>query len=378
MAKRPIIYDDIETGEYELDLTVCMIARNEEATIGEAIESVKDLADEIVVVLAGESTDRTEEIAKSYGAIVGFYPAPDGRWPVDADGRELRHYGDAREATEKLAHGNYVLWIDADERLVEGHDVIRAIVEQGRLPGVRPHIVPLGTQTRQARQEMLHRRGKYRWRGAIHEWLEGMPCPIEPRIVYEEIPRLEGDRPHGEMYELLRREMGEKLDTRQLFYIAREHLNEQHWAEAIACCRLFLDAHGGWPERRSQVAVFLAQAWTACDDLYQARQAYIEAIKEYGSWAEPYYGMAVLHRDLGLFQEAIAWASASLIFAPGEEASNAEIYEWRRYDVIAYCLAAIGQHGNALPYYRRVMDAHPNDATRTNLSICERKAKEAA
>lgn len=369
-----------------------MIARNEEATIANALDSLHydrqdppegmmpnaagqyPIWDELIVTLAGESTDNTELIAKAYGAVTAVYPAPDGRWPLDADGKtELRHYGDAREATEMLATGEYVLWIDADERLVQGHELIRALTDQGRVPGVRPHIRPLGTNVTQARQELFHRRGRYRWRGAIHEWLEGMPCLVEPRIVYEEIERPEGDRPHGNMYDLLRREMGDKMETRQLFYIAREHLMDSHWAQAIACCRLFLDARGGWPERRSQVACFAAQAWTALGDLYQARLAYLDALKEWGNWAEPYYGLALVHRDLGMFREALAWGSAACIFEPGEEVANVEIYNWRRFDVMAFCLAQIGRYEEAAKYYEKVCKAHPNHTTEANLRRCKER-----
>jgi len=48
-------------------LSVVIITRNEEKNIGRCIDSVKDLADDIVVI-DSFSTDRTEEICKSKGA----------------------------------------------------------------------------------------------------------------------------------------------------------------------------------------------------------------------------------------------------------------------------------------------------------------------
>jgi tetratricopeptide (TPR) repeat protein len=165
--------------------------------------------------------------------------------------------------------------------------------------------------------------------------------------------------------------MGDKMETRQLFYICREHLMESHWAEAIACGRLFLEARGGWPERRAQVACFIAQAWTALNDLYQARLAYLDALKEWGNWAEPYYGLALVHRDLGMFREAIAWGTAACLFEPTDEVSNQEIYSWRRFDVMAFCLAQIGRFEQAVSYYEKVAAAHPNPTTEANLRRCK-------
>ncbi len=50
-------------------ISVVIIAFNEEKNIGRCLESVKDIADDIVVLDSG-STDKTKEICKSYGANV--------------------------------------------------------------------------------------------------------------------------------------------------------------------------------------------------------------------------------------------------------------------------------------------------------------------
>ena len=49
--------------------SVVLATRNEEENIGPCLESVKDIADEIVIV-DEESTDNTVKIAKKYGAKV--------------------------------------------------------------------------------------------------------------------------------------------------------------------------------------------------------------------------------------------------------------------------------------------------------------------
>lgn len=47
-----------------MKLSVAMITMNEERILEKTLESVKDIADEIVIVDSG-SSDRTEEIAKN-------------------------------------------------------------------------------------------------------------------------------------------------------------------------------------------------------------------------------------------------------------------------------------------------------------------------
>lgn len=84
-------------------LSVCIIAKNEEENLPGCIESVKDVADEIVVVDTG-STDGTIDRAASLGARVFHFT-----WCDD--------FSAARNETIRHARGDYILWLDADDRV---------------------------------------------------------------------------------------------------------------------------------------------------------------------------------------------------------------------------------------------------------------------
>ena len=84
-------------------LSCAMMVKNEEEFLAEALISVKDVVDEIVVVDTG-SSDRTVEIAEQHGAKVFHY-----RWQDD--------FSDARNETIRRSIGQWVLILDADERL---------------------------------------------------------------------------------------------------------------------------------------------------------------------------------------------------------------------------------------------------------------------
>lgn len=85
-------------------ISATIITLNEAANIERCLNSLIGIADEIIVV-DSHSTDATVEICRRYGALVTLRP--------------FAGYGPQRQFAASLAHGNYVLSIDADEVLDE-------------------------------------------------------------------------------------------------------------------------------------------------------------------------------------------------------------------------------------------------------------------
>ncbi|MBD2097067.1 tetratricopeptide repeat protein [Trichocoleus sp. FACHB-591] len=87
-------------------LSLCMIVKNEEATLPHCLKSVQGVVDEMIVLDTG-SSDRTPEIAKSFGAKVHSF-----EWSND--------FSAARNESLKYVQGDWILVLDADERLAPG------------------------------------------------------------------------------------------------------------------------------------------------------------------------------------------------------------------------------------------------------------------
>src|SRR4030042_6431382 len=82
-------------------LSIVLAVRNEEENIGRCLDSVKSIADEIIVV-DEYSSDKTVEIAKKYSAKIFLEPHHD-----------IFHIS-KQKALEK-ATGDWILQLDADE-----------------------------------------------------------------------------------------------------------------------------------------------------------------------------------------------------------------------------------------------------------------------
>ena len=86
-------------------LSVCMIVKNEEKLLEQALNSVKSIADEIIIVDTG-SADKTKELAKKFTKNIF-----DFKWGND--------FSAARNESLKHATKDWILVIDADELISE-------------------------------------------------------------------------------------------------------------------------------------------------------------------------------------------------------------------------------------------------------------------
>jgi len=99
-------------------LSVALVTFNEEENIGRCLESVRQIANEIIVV-DGSSTDKTVEIAKKFGAKV-----------IITDNPPIFHIN-KQKAIDKCL-GDWILQLDADEVITPKlGEEIKEIVKKG-------------------------------------------------------------------------------------------------------------------------------------------------------------------------------------------------------------------------------------------------------
>src|SRR3712207_5969033 len=86
-------------------VSLCMIVKDEEHNLPDCLGPVAGLFDELVVVDTG-SSDRTKEVAAALGARVFDFPWCDS-------------FAAARNESLRHATGDWVFWLDADDRIEE-------------------------------------------------------------------------------------------------------------------------------------------------------------------------------------------------------------------------------------------------------------------
>ena len=145
-------------------ISVVIITYNEERNLARCLESVKEVADEIIIA-DSNSTDRTLAIAKDYSAAVFQHP--------------FEGYAQQKNwATEKAAN-DWILSLDADEALTP--ELIKSILDFKKAPAFSVYQMPrltnyCGKWIRHCgwypdRQTRLYDRTKGRWQEKkVHEY----------------------------------------------------------------------------------------------------------------------------------------------------------------------------------------------------------------
>src|SRR3954470_4217571 len=162
-------------------LSLCMIVKDEEEMLPRMLAAVAPAADGMVIVDTG-STDRTLEIAKSFGAKVLHH-----HWTGD--------FPEARNVSIDAATGDWIVWLDADEILVpEDAPKLRELTGQTWREAfylVEKNFtgdVEDGTAVTHNALRVFRNRPEYRFKGRLHEqFAHNLPGYLGERVAHTQV-----------------------------------------------------------------------------------------------------------------------------------------------------------------------------------------------
>lgn len=228
-----------------VNISLCMIVKNEEENLERCLESIKTLVDEIIIVDTG-SNDKTKEIAYKYTNKVY-----DFKWCYD--------FAKARNYSFSKATKDYIMWLDADDvilakdlkklenlkaNLDRNVDMIMLKYDVGNLTYYRERIVKKDKE--------------YKWIGRIHEVIPQNGNVIKEDIFVTHKKTQYKDNKRNLIIFQKMIEDGEKFDARQTFYYARELYYNKYYDEALQEFNNFFKMEDAWVENKI----------SACIDLY--------------------------------------------------------------------------------------------------------------
>ncbi len=152
-------------------IAAALIVRDEARHLPACLGALQDIVDEVVVVDTG-SQDSSVEICRSFGATVLQQP-----WRDD--------FSQARNTGLDAAGTEWILYIDADERIDLQGDLRQALEDPG-IVAARVGFRAASGLTPYLEYRLFRNRADLRFRGAIHETV----LPDVHRIVREESARI--------------------------------------------------------------------------------------------------------------------------------------------------------------------------------------------
>ena len=343
-----------------------MIVRNEELFLEGCLESIKDVVDEIVIVDTG-STDRSKEIAARYGARVFDFP-----WCDD--------FAAARNEALEKCRGEWILYIDADERLrPASRDEVRRILSDRRNAAYTVRFHPIGGYTAYREYRIFMNDPRVRFESAIHESMydslltaaeeDGLGIGDSPFAI--DHTGYDGDlmHKHRRNLPLLMKQVERnpaRMYLRWQLGVAQKGLGdlegaERTWMEAIEMTRgkeavMHDDSHAYYEmiclenERGGDPSGFLDEALRLFPDNYLL------------IWTR-----ALMLTRSRRFEEAAGILKGLVSIDPGTLvdgplAYNSKIFGELSYAPLADCLFQLGDHGESERYYALASACDPGNA----------------
>ncbi|MFC5702981.1 glycosyltransferase [Cohnella faecalis] len=342
-----------------IKISLCMIVKNEEDVLARCLDSVKGIADEIVVVDTG-STDRTKEIAAKFtNKVIDF------TW--------VNNFAAARNFAFSQATKPYLMWLDADDVILEEDRAKLLRLKRTLAPDVDSVVMTYclqkdsyGNITSSSRRNRLVKKARqFRWIGAVHEYLEVLGNIFHSDIVVTHSSTHHDSDRNLRIYEEMEREERE-FTPRDLYYYGNELLDHAQHTRAIEQYKKFLATGQGWIEDNISTCGKLADCYHHLNDQEQALEHALLSFKYDKPRADFCCRIAYYHSSKNEIAKAIFWyeLAAGLKWDPSCLGFyNSACWTWLPHLQLCVCYDRLGQYEKANEHNEKALAFRPDDAS---------------
>ena len=332
-----------------ITISVCMIVKNEEKQLRACLDSLKPIADEIVIVDTG-STDCTKDIAREYTDLIYDFP-----WIDD--------FAAARNFAFSKATKDYIYTADADEVIDPANIRLFMQVKQTLLPEieiVQMHYLNLMEENtvysskRELRPKLYKRLRTFEWVNPIHETVRLDPVVYDSDIEIRHLA--EGNHVRRDLA-TFRKAIGRgmRLDKNLHSMYAKELFiagDEADLAAAVPFYEQSLSDPTRSDDEQREARCVLARAYRICGRVSDFVRLCLRDVISVPC-AEICAEIGRYFYDCGNYEEALCWLSDAIsetqpvisIFVQGSDNLN----------LLADCYERTGDPENA-EKYRRLAD----------------------
>lgn len=334
-------------------LSVCMIVKNEEKVLKRCLESIKNIADEIIIVDTG-STDNTKSIALEYTEKIYDY-----KW--------IDNFSDARNFSFSKASSDYIMWVDADDIIEEKtQDKIKGFCSNSDFDVLMlPYHVAFdedGEVTLMYYRERVVKRSKnFKWKEYVHEYID---ISDSLNTMYLNLPIIHGEKERNhsnrnlDIYKNMEKNNIE-FSTRALYYYARELKFHNMFKESSEKFMEFLNKEDAWIEDKINACMDLSDCYSKHEDKLEF--LFLSFIYDLPR-PEVCCRIGKIYFDLQDYDKAIYWYKSALI-APKSDMHgfvNKQYWEFIPHIQLCVCYDRIGNREKAIDHNNFAGRHYPN------------------
>lgn len=341
-----------------ITISLCMIVKNEEELLARCLDCVKDIVDEINIVDTG-STDRTVEIAKQYTDRVFFF-----EW--------IGNFAAARNESFKYATKEYILYLDADDVILEEDRRKLKELKQTLDPAVDSVSMyydagtdEYGNVTLRYRRNRLVRRDKnFKWVGDAHQYLSvhGKIINADISITHKKIRHSVGRTLNIYQKKL---ERGDVLTARDYFYFGNELRENGHYEKAIESYNRNIEMDSGWVEDKFYACINKADCFRFLGDRSNELRSLLQSM-EYSRTprAETCSRLGYLFQQQSDYPSAIFWyeLAASIVPDPDQWSFSYPAYHtWYPHLQLCVCYYNLGNYQKSYEHNEKAREFRSSD-----------------
>ncbi len=363
-------------------ISLCMIVKNEEQTLGRCLRSVAGVSDEIAIVDTG-SNDDTKSIAESFTSRVF-----DFAWVDD--------FAAARNYSFAQATMDWILWLDADDVLLP-EDRTKLLALKTTLGNAAIDAVSMIYHTnfdesnnvmQSGRNLRLVRRSKnFVWRGVVHEELvteeEFRYVNSDVVITHRKPPSESGTSRRNLLIYEKHINAGRQLRPRDLFQYGLELEANEDYDKAIMYFEKYLASDENDVDRNLFALHRLARCYYLTGDVAKEWECTLKSLEF--DVPRPEFSCRFAERFLNRnqFRQAIFWYELALA-EPGKNAGdwmvdNYPFKTWLPHKQLGLCYYKIGDYPRSLHHNQLAHQYLPNDpGIETNIRLLEKLVNESA
>ena len=331
-----------------------MIVKNEELTLARILNQVIKFADELIIVDTG-SSDNTKNIANNFTDKVY-----DFEWVDD--------FALARNFSFSKASSDYIMWLDADD-YIEDTEVEKLISLKANIDCdcvMLPYCVSFDEKGKTSfwyyRERILRRCESAIWQGFIHEAI----IPFGKIVNLKDIPikhlkvKKSGNR-NLQIYQS-HIQKGEKLNTRHLYYYARELYYNNLLSQSLDVLEEFFTRTDGFIANIIDAYILASRISKRLGEATKSEDYLFKALKYSKPSSELCVSIGDVFFEKADYNNAIFWYELAMSVAKSP-------IEGAFYDVntgkytpalqLCVCYYRLGDLAKSIKYNNIALKAHP-------------------